>query len=271
MCYSKEVQLTTGGVIIASCIGYYFYYYFKYQSLKKEWLIPFLRYILVACLFIGGHQFFAFLALEMQSQFVHKISLMSSMMGMFFYLRSLEVLYNRNFYGKYFLIGIIGIAAHMFLVNMPFRATSFYLIQNNTLLWVFFWLIMFGYFHLCAFFDRKYLKKNISKKMVFIALLLIIDLAFLLSIFYSVWGYLNWGVNVCTETPSIWCTFSVLQIFLMPIFLSLLPIILDDKPKETKLSSRESLIFIVVSFLIFILIMTLVSFSDCLFPRFIFP
>ncbi|MFH1565021.1 MAG: hypothetical protein ABIC82_04180 [bacterium] len=158
MCYSKEVQLATGSTILLFCFYYYIHYSIKYKAMEKKWLLPFLKYLIIAYAFIGGHQLFEFLSLASGNQIVYKIGLMLSITGMFFYLRSLEVLYNRNFYSKYFLIIMAAVAVHMFSVNMEFEATKFHLSHNSVFIWAAVWMAMFIYFHICAFKERKYLK-----------------------------------------------------------------------------------------------------------------
>ena len=96
MCYSKEVQLVTGSTIIGLSIFYYILYSIKYQAIQKKWLIPFLKNIIIAFILIGSHQLFEFLSLVTDSQIVYKIGLMLSISSMYFFIRSLEVVLNRN-------------------------------------------------------------------------------------------------------------------------------------------------------------------------------
>lgn len=271
MCYSKEVQLITGNAILLFCLYCYIYYSIKYKALQKKWLLPFLKYLIIAYAFIGGHQFFEFLSLASGNQIVYKIGLMLSIIGMFFYLRSLEALYNRNFYSKYFLIIIIAVTIHMFSVNMEFEATKFHLSHHSVFMWAAAWMVMFIYFHICAFKERKYLRDGISQKMIILYVFAILDFSFLLSAIYTIWGYYHYNVNVCTDSPSIWCTFAVLQIFLMPFFLSLLPKILSAEPLETKLSKKKALVYFISSIIILAILVATLPFFNCLIRKFVFP
>ncbi len=271
MCYSKEVQLTTGSTILLFCLYYYIHYSIKYEAIQKKWLLPFLKYLIIAYAFIGGHQFFAFLSLATENQIIYKTGLMLSMTGMFFYLRSLEALYNRNFYTKYFLIGLVGVALHMFSVNMEFEATKFHLRYHSVFIWSAFWMLMFIYFHICAFLERKSLNQDISKKVILIYVLAIFDFSFLLSVIYAIWGYSQFNVNVCADSPSIWCTFSVIQVFSMPLFLSLLPKMLNAQPVKTKLSATKALIYFMASLMILATLNSILPFFNCLTVKFVFP
>jgi hypothetical protein len=271
MCYSKEVQLTTGSAILLFCLYYYIHYSIKYEAMHKKWLLPFLKYLILAYAFIGGHQFFEFLSLASGNQIIYKIGLMLSMTGMFFYLISLEKLYNRNFQAKYFLIGLVGVAVHMFSVNMEFEATKFHLSHNSVFIWAAYWTLMFIYFHFCAFLDRKHLQQDISKKAILGYVLAIFDISFLLSAIYAIWGYSQFNVNVCTDSPSIWCTFSVFQVFSLPLFLTLLPKLLQKEPEKTKLSVKKYIYYLLASIVVLVALIAVLPFFDCLTVKFVFP
>src|SRR3990167_7722781 len=152
MCYSKEVQLTTGSIIVISTI----FFYLRYSEQYK------------------------------------KTGLLISISAMLFYLFALEKLYNRNLHAKYFIIGLIGLALHMFSVPMGFQAHSFYLKHFSIALWVAYWLIMFFSFHICAFTHKKALDKNVSGTAVLLGLLAFADVSFILSAIYSFLGYSSW-------------------------------------------------------------------------------
>lgn len=271
MCYSKEVQLVTGSTILLFCLYYYIYFSIKYHSIKKDWLLPFLRYFIIAFVFIGSHQVFEFLSLATGNQAIYKVGLLLSMAGMLFYLISLEKLYNRNFYAKYFLIGIALVAVYMFSIDMKFSEKSFHLSHESAFIWAAYWLVMFTYFHICAIKDRAYLKQDISKKTVLLFMFAILDFSFLVSAVYAILGYWKFGVNVCTDSPSIWCTFVVLQIFLMPILLFALPKILDKYPVKTSISLKKFLLYLFVSVVIIVGLVLTLPFFNCLAIKFVFP
>lgn len=247
MCYSKEVQLATGSIIVASTAFFYFRYSRQYRKPDKKWLLPALTTFLFAATLIGGHQIFEFLSLVTNNQIVYKIGLLISISGMLFYLIALEKLYNCNFYAKYFLLLIIAVGIHIFSIPMDFQAQSFYLKHNTASLWGSAWAIMFAYFHICAFAQRKLLGKHVSNLMVLTSLLLLADISFLLALSYSIWGYNNWGLDFCSAAPSIWCTFSVVQLITIPLFLSLLPKVLKSQPARTELPKKTALKYLLIA------------------------
>ena len=190
---------------------------------------------------------------------------------MLFYLFSLEKLYNRNFHAKYFLIGIVAVAIHMFSITMDFQAKSFYLQHFSIYYWGALWMVMFAYFHICAFTQRKSLGKNISSMMVLIALLALADVSFLLTLAYSVWGYSHWGLNACTDAASIWCTFAVVQVLTVPLLLSFLPKVLKEQPAKTELPKKTALKYLLISLLILGLSIILFPFYKCFTIKSVFP
>ncbi|MFH1564369.1 MAG: hypothetical protein ABIC82_00785 [bacterium] len=88
------------------------------------------------------------------------------------------------------------------------------------------------------------------------------DFSFLLSVIYTIWGYYKYNVNVCTESASIWCTFVVLQVFLMPIFLSLLPKALNSKPSKVKFSKQKALFYFILSIIILAILVLILPFFN---------
>jgi len=265
MCYSKEVQFTTGSIIMALSVYYYFYYVAKYEALKRKWLVPFLKYFLLGYFLIGGHQFLEFLSLSTESQWVYKLGLLISFFGAFFCMKSLEVLYNRDFKVNYFLIPVFLVMVSIFYSPVFFEAHDFYVRHYSVRAWSLLWTVMFFYFNFCAIFDRKYLKKDLTKKSVAMALFLVINFSFLISIFYVVWGYYKLSVNSCTDLPSVWCTFLTTQMFILPIFLLLLPRTIKNKPEKTSVTFREFILYIIITLLIFKVFSSLFPFSSCIY------
>jgi len=270
MCYSAEVQLTTALIIFISCIFFYFYYSHKYSKSNKKWLKPFLNNVILVFACIGGHQLFEFLSLITGNQIIYKIGLMISISGMYFILRSLEMLTNKNFYSKFAIILIIGIGIHAFLVPMHFERFSFHLRHLSAFIWAFFWLLLFIYWHVCVFSIWKNIDKK-SKKTIIWYLLTSMDISFILAVIYTFWGYLQFSVNVCTDSPSIWCTFFIIQTFFIPIFLSSLPLAFKRQVKKTSISVRSFIIYLLISLLILTLMVSTLPFFKCLIWKFVFP
>ncbi len=271
MCYSKEVQLATGATISIVSIFYYFFYSLKYHALEKKWLMPFLQYIILAFLCIGGHQIFEFLSLITQNQIIYKIGLIISILSMYFFLRSLEVILNRNLHSKIALVIIGLVAVHAFLIEMPFGPYSFYVRHNSAFIWASVWMFLFIYFHICAFSGHKLLKDDNSKKAILFYFLAVLDVSFILSVCYTFFGYTKFSVNVCTDSPSIWCTFFVVQIFSLPFFLSTIPRILEVPEKKTIQTLKETLLYFIVSLAILLVLISALPFFKCLSLKFVFP
>ena len=171
MCYSKEVQLTTGATIWAFSFFYYIFYSIKYQAIQKKWLLPFLKNVIMVFALIGSHQIFEFLSLVTNNQIIYKIGLVLSISSMYFLIRSLEIILNRNLRSKLSLIIIGAITIHAFLIEMSFEGYSFYLRHNSAFIWASAWMLLFIYFHICALKGRKFLQDDSSKKAIITYLL----------------------------------------------------------------------------------------------------
>ncbi len=271
MCYSKEVQLATGSTIWISSLAYYIWFSIKYKSIQKKWLMPFLKNILIAFALIGGHQIFEFLSLLTQNQAVYKIGLIISISSMYFFIRSLEVMLNRNLRSNFALLVIGGVAVHAFLIKMSFEQFSFFLKHNSIFIWASAWMLLFIYFHICALQGRKLLENDTAKKLIITYLLTTLDISFVLSAIYTLWGYSKFSLNVCASSPSIWCTFFVIQIFALPIFLSAIPKILDAPEKKTIQPLKETALYLLLSFIILLLFISTLPFFKCLSLKFVFP
>ncbi|MFA6534491.1 MAG: hypothetical protein WCT37_04985 [Patescibacteria group bacterium] len=271
MCYSKEVQLTTGVTLGAFSAFYYVYYSIKYRATAKPWLLPFLKYIIATFACAAGHQIFEFLSLATGSQTIYKIGLIISISSMYFLLRSLEVILNRRLHSWLALILTGAVALHAFLVDMPFVATSFYVRHSAAFIWAAAWLFLFIYFHVSAIASRKLLAADSSKKAILAYFFAVIDLSFILSVIYTLIGYFRFSVNVCADSPSIWCTFFVIQVFILPLFLSAVPRILDAPEHKTNQTLKQTLIYLAISLLILAGLISTLPFFQCLTLKFVFP
>ena len=271
MCYSKEVQLITGSIIVLSSIFYYLTYSLKFKQTNKAWLKPFLTNVILIFLCIGLHQLFEFLSLTINNQIIYKVGLIISISSMYFMLRSLEVLANKKIYSQASLILIMLVALHAFLSSMSFEGTSFFVRHHSVFIWATAWMLLFIYWHICALNARKDLKDDDSRKIMLLYLLAVADLSFILSAAYVIIGYFSFGVNVCQDSPSIWCTFFVIQAFFAPVFLSVLPKVFlrPNKEKEQKIS--KTIFYILLSILILAILILSLPFFHCLTWKFIFP
>ena len=227
--------------------------------------------MILVFLCIGFHQFFEFLSLATNSQIIYKIGLVISISSMYFMLRSLEILTNKSFYSQASLVFIFLVALHSFLSVMNFEGVSFYVRHYSTFIWASVWMLLFIYWHVCAFNARAGIKNDASRKTMLLYLLAMADLSFILSALYVIYGYLTFGVNVCYDSPSIWCTFFVIQMFFVPVFLSLLPEIFLRPDKHEKSKAKKTIIRILLTILIFIILALSLPFFHCLTWKFVFP
>lgn len=266
MCYSKEVQLLTSLLIFISCIVYYFYFHKKY---KNVWYQRVLNSILFVFICIGLHQFFEFLALETGSVLMYKTGLIISLSAMYFVLRSFEILTNRNIHKNIalYLLGIVSL--WIFATPMHFEGVSFYVRHYAVFFWSVAWMFLFIYWHICIFSYWKEKEKK-KEKALLLYMLCLIDGSFLLSVLYVLLGNWLFHVNVCLDAPSIWCTFYVLQAFLIPLFLSQLPKLFKQE-KKTMQSIKKTVLFLLVSLIIVVALIALLPLFDCLSMKVVFP
>ncbi len=271
MCYSKEVQLITSLIIIIVSLGYYLYFTRLYQQQNKEWLLPFLKYLLFFNLGIGFHQFFEFLSLVTENQVIYKVGLLLSILSTYFLLRSLEILVRKNYHSVIFLVIISMVGLYNFLISMSFTSKSFYLQHYSAFIWAAAWLLFFFYWHFCVFDARKELKDRTSRKMLLKYLFYVTEISFLLSGIYVIVGYFFHSVNVCYDSPSIWCTFSTIQVLFIPFFLSTLHLIHKKPLKQTSLPLQTTVWFFLLSLIIVAFLASLLPLFNCLSWKFIFP
>ncbi|PIZ52269.1 hypothetical protein COY27_00705 [Candidatus Woesearchaeota archaeon CG_4_10_14_0_2_um_filter_33_13] len=271
MCYSEKVQLITGLIIIVVSVLYYYVYKLNYKKTNKEWLSRFLNNIIIGFLCIGGHQLFEFLSLVTGNVKIYKIGLIISISSMYFFLRSLEVLTNKDIHSKWswLLISIVGI--HAFLTPMQFMEKNFYLQHLSAFIWAGVWMFLFIYWHICAINIRKELKTQKSKRTIIYYLFATVDISFLLSLGYTFLGYFRYSVNVCYDSPSIWCTFFVIQAFFVPFFLSSFHFTFKRPHHKTKNETKKTIIIILISLLILVGLIATLPFFKCLTLKFVFP
>lgn len=271
MCYSKEVQAATGLTIWALSLYYYWSYRIRFQAIEKPWLLPFLRHVIIAFLLIGSHQIFEFLSLVTGNVSIYKTGLLLSLSSMYFFLRSLEVLLNRSVHSSLVLAVVGVVAIHLLRTPMTFSAEKFYLHHESAFFWASAWMGLFIYFHVCALNSRATMKSDFSKKAVLFYLLATLDISFLLSVLYVLWGYSQFSMNVCTSSPSVWCTFFVIQLFALPFFLSTVPKLIERPQLPNKQTVRRTIIFSIISIGILLLLIALLPFFHCLTTKFVFP
>ncbi|MFT4308892.1 MAG: hypothetical protein ACMXYL_00185 [Candidatus Woesearchaeota archaeon] len=269
MCYSLEVQLLTSLIIIASAVSYYYYYKNKFRD-KEVWKSQFLAYCMMVFFFIGLHQFFEFLSLLTYNQWVYKTGLIISICSVYFLLRSLESLSKKNVYSWIALIIIVIVSAHILFSNMVFSEGPFYLSHESAFFWALSWMFLFVYWHVWSF--RIYLElKDYSKRTILVYLLVLADISFILSTIYVVLGHFYFGVNVCTDAPSIWCTFYAIQVFFVPLLMNRIDKFKPSNHSKKKYSERTLVINLIIALFIIGLLLTILPFFDCLTWKYVFP
>lgn len=274
MCYSKEIQLATWTIIILFCLLYYIFFHRKFRSKNHKKLKPFLQEILIAFSLIWWHQIFEFLSLWTHNQTIYKTWLILSISSMYFFIRSLEKILNQNLRSYLALILIILVWIHSYTVDMNFWESNFFLKHNSVFIWASAWMFLYIYFNICILKWIKHLEKNKSKKILIIYLFSTLWISFILSLIYTIWGYIKYSTNVCTESASIWCTFFVIQVFILPFFLIKVhkyKVPDDESKKEIKQTKKETVKNIIISLLILILLILILPFFKCLTLKFIFP
>ena len=155
--------------------------------------------------------------------------------------------------------------------NMVFSEASFYLKHNSAFFWAATWTFLFIYWHFCAFKAYSEIKDDASRKTLLIYLLAIADLSFILSAIYVFMGYFVFSVNVCTDSPSIWCTFYVIQSFIILILMMRLSHQFKRPIKFRKISINQLITYLIISLVILIILILTLPFFNCLTWKFIFP
>ncbi|MEE9525282.1 MAG: hypothetical protein V3V78_01600 [Candidatus Woesearchaeota archaeon] len=231
--------------------------------------MPFLSNVIIAFAFIGGHQFFEFLSLITNNQIIYKTGLIISLLAPYFGLRAMEVLLNRNLRSKIVLWLIAAVGIVQIFIPVSFEVVSFYIRHYSPKLWTALWFFIFIYIHICAFTARSKLKDQKSRKTILWFLLAIMDISFILAVLYLLFGSLFLSVNICYDLTSIWCTFAVIQAIFIPFFLSALPFIFK-RPSKTIQSWKTTIIYFLISLIIFLLFGLGNNFFGCVVEQLIF-
>lgn len=234
-----------------------------YKKLGRRDLLPFLIYLMIAGSMIGTHQVFEFLSLYTGNAIIYKIGLIISLLGMIFYLVSLEKLYNRDLYVRYISIIVGVVALYLFFKPVEFTTLKFHLEHHSIFLWSLFWFILFIYWSVCILFEQKNVKQYISKSMAWMYMLFSMMVSFLIAIGYSLWNYYGSATNICVTYPSIWCTFGVLQVLVLPFFLYFLPKKMKRLPPKTQLPKESFMLYLSIILVIVILTIAFLVSTGC--------
>ena len=225
----------------------------------------------MGALCLGLHQFFEFLTLVTNNLLVYKIGLIISICTMYFLLRSLEILTNRKIHSWIALIIIALVSIHIIISPMEFTEKSFYISHDTAFLWAIGYLILFFYWHIGAFKAYSEIKDDKSRKTLIWYLLAVTDISFILSVLYVFIGYIFFSVNVCTDGPSIWCTFSVLQAFFIPYIMYRLDKVFKRSEKKKMFTVKQTIMYLIIALIILAAVVAIFPLFDCLSWKFIFP
>ncbi len=263
MSYVETVQLVTGLTLLVGALVGYLGFSFYYRMLGRNDLIPFLKYALIAGSCIGSHQVFEFLSLYTGSQIVYKTGLLISLSGMIFFLISLEKLYNRNVYAK-FLSSLVGfIAIYLFLKPVEFTTLDFHLEHHSIVFWTVTWFALLMYWNICILFEQKNVKQYIPKSIIWMYILTSMMASFIVAAGYSLGSYYISNTNICTTYPSVWCTFGVIQVILLPFLFYFLPKKVSKLPPKTQLPKKIAGIYFFIAIIITTLVLVYLSTTGC--------
>ena len=122
MCYSKEVSLVAGSILMTG--SGYCWIASRMRSVHEQVrkiLRPFERDVIFGGFSVGIHQLCEFVALSTGNILVYKLGLIASILCMYFMIRSLEALTHISFGSRVvlLLIGLVGI--HILLKDITFE------------------------------------------------------------------------------------------------------------------------------------------------------
>lgn len=222
-------------------------------------------------LLIGGHQFFEFLTLVTKNEIAYKTGLIISISSVYFLLQSLEIISNKRLFKDFALVVVLLVSFHIAESPMGFEEASFYLKHNSAFFWAAGWMLLFIFWHICAFNVYSQIKDAHSRKTMIIYLLTVADISFILSAIYVLVGHFAFSVNVCTDSPSVWCTFYVIQSFLIPILFFRLPDSFSRSCQTKSIPTMQFIIYLVICLIILILLCFTLPLFKCLSWKFVFP
>lgn len=230
MCYSKEVSLAAGTVIISLSYWWYFKFYVQQGISQLKIKIPtnirnFNLWFLLGFASIGGHQIAEFISIAWQSEFIYKAGLISSILCTYFMVVAFEKLSGKKFASWLLALSIFILGIDVFSTDMVFQNQHFWVRgfshQRWAILWLMQWLYLWGVIGILGF---KAVHKD-NKRFYLFTALLGINISFILSWIYAIVAH-RYG-TICSlsncsyhflqefmynfDFPSLWCTLTVLQ------------------------------------------------------------
>jgi hypothetical protein len=201
-------------------------------------LTPFSRDVILGIFCIGLHQFGEFLSIATENEWVYKAGLVASASCMFFLMRSLETLIGRRLGSRAFLALIGALSVQIALKPMTFENMHFWVRGYSHLVWSGVWMAMFLYWNMSVLFVRARMPSEGNRRLLLTYPFWVLNASWVLSVIYafactifqhSFAASASFSVlgpdsamrvfQIVQDMPSIWCSFVVLQSFLLPSFL----------------------------------------------------
>ena len=267
MCYSKEVSLVVAGILI---IAAFFLWYFYVHKQKKEHLVNFFRYTILAYLCIAGHQLFEFISIATGNDIIYRLGLIISISTMYFLMKSLESLTGYDF-KSWILIPVIAVlGVYLFTIPMVWEDVRFWVSGYSHSVWAVAWMGLFMFWNACVFYVVKKTKKGAKKKALEEYALDSLDISFILAFLYFTLFLLGSGYSAYQDSPSIWCVFFVVQVIFAPHLAVVVTRNFSKKPKQKKVSWKVWIILVVLVVLLLTVLTLLMPYYSDLATKFVF-
>jgi hypothetical protein len=240
MCYSKEVSLLTSSAISASSVVTGIRCHLRdWRERVDPALLSFSNNAVLGIFCIGVHQFAEYLSVATQNVWIYKAGLVASASCMYFLMRSLESLIGRRLGSRAFLWIIGALALQIALKPMTFENMHFWVRGYSHLVWSAVWMALFLYWNMSVLFVRMRMPSAVNRRLLLSYPFWVLNVSWVLSVTYaftctllqhSYPAFSSFSVvgsesamrifQVVQDMPSIWCSFVVIQSFLIPIFLA---------------------------------------------------
>jgi hypothetical protein len=240
MCYSKEVSLATSSLIAAASVATWAGFHMRDLRQRVDAaLTPFSRDVILGIFCIGVHQFAEYLSIETGNEWIYKAGLVASASCMFFLMRSLESLIGRRLGSRAFLVILGALAVQIALKPMTFENMHFWVRGYSHVVWSAVWMALFLYWNMCVLFVRARMPSAVNRRLLLSYPFWVLNVSWALSVIYafactffqhSPSGFSSFSVvgpesamrifQIVQDMPSIWCSFVVVQSFLIPVFLT---------------------------------------------------
>ena len=132
-------------------------------------------------------------------------------------------------------------------------------------------MLLFIYWHAAAIKEYISTKNKNEKHEIMLFLILTMDISFILSVVYTSFGYFFYNLNLCTDYPSIWCTFAVTQAFFLLLLFHKVSKGFPRPKKEHSQKIKTTFTLFIISIIILLLLIIFLPYFDCLTWKSVFP